>query len=91
MKENIWIPEEVTEGWSKTAQQGTPKYVHFMYVKVSHTMGQRAHGVNGQCTQNSARKKKMFGNDKLEYFHVHGRITLKVKEEAVPGLRHEGI
>lgn len=39
MKENIWIPEEVTECWSKNAQQGTPKYVHFMYVEVSKTMG----------------------------------------------------
>jgi hypothetical protein len=52
---------------------------------------QVAHGVNGQCTQNSARKKKLLGNDKLEYFHVHGRIILKVKDEAVLGLRHEGM
>ena len=41
MKENIWIPEEVTEGWSKNAQEETIKYVHFMYVKVSQTMGKR--------------------------------------------------
>jgi hypothetical protein len=36
-------------------------------------------------------KKKLLGKDKLEYFHVHGRIILKVKDEALPGLRHEGI
>jgi len=52
---------------------------------------QVAHGVHGQCTQNSARKKKLSGNDELEYFHVHQRILLKVRDEAVPGLRHKGI
>jgi hypothetical protein len=33
----------------------------------------------------------MLGNDKLEDLHIHERIILKVKDEAVPGLRHKGI
>jgi len=64
-----------------------------MYVKVSHTKDQRG---KTSCTcskwaiHTKLPEKKMLRNDKLEYFHVHGRIILKVKDEAVPGLRHEG-